>query len=303
VPSDRKTRHAEKLRFLLQYGMLAPARGRAQAWSFYAKPDAIELWLEHGCTLPILDPLHRELVIGCGVALAQLRMALHQLGARDAIELLPEPSCPALLARVRMEDAGTSSPEAYVLYQALAQALDARDETSRRTVSPAMLSELEAIARDQHAVLRWVEVESFTSLVDTPCRELAGGCGAEGIAEAVSVLHPFRQRSFRPSTREWIEENEFSLRSPVVCALATSGDTAEDWLAAGQALGRVLVRARVDGLHPSFRDSVAELDRLRARARTAPRAANVPQALFRLGFPETADVMRVEIPRYDALHA
>ncbi len=303
MQNDLAARHAERLRFLLQYGMLAPTRGRARAWSLYARGDAIELWLEHACAFASLDPVHRDVVIGCGVALAQLRMALRQLGAREEVELLPDPSRPALLARVRVEDAGASSPETYVLYQAFARALGAPDDAAH-DVSRATLSELEAIAADEHGVLRWVEADSFAPMVvDTPPLDLGERCDVGGVASVIAELHPFRHRSFRPSTSEWLEESEFSLRAPVVCVIATSGDTAHDWLAAGQALGRVLVRARVDGLYPSFRDAMPELDRLRARMRTAPRTLAVPQTLFRLGFPERTEIVRLEIPKYDALHA
>ena len=304
VQSDRAARHAEKLRFLLQYGMLAPARGRAQSWSLHARGDAIELWLEHACALPTLDPIHRDVVIGCGVALAQLRMALRQLGAKDEIEVLPDPSRPALLARVRVEDVGAASPETYVLFQAFARGLEPHADATHADVSRATLSELEGVALDERAVLRWVEAESFAPIVvDTPTIDLGASCTVESIASVIAALHPFRQRSFRPSTSEWLEESEFSLRAPVVCVLATTGDTAHDWLAAGQALGRVLVRARVDGLYPSFRDATPELDRLRARMRAAQRTLAVPQTLFRLGFPERTEIVRLEIPRYDALRA
>src|SRR4051794_33062492 len=111
--------------------MLAPARGRPQSWSLFVEGDAIEVWLEHTCLLPILDPLHRELVIGCGVALAQLQMALRRLGAREAIEMLPDPARPGLLARVRVEDFGKSSPDAYALFSALSRANDRKDAPTR----------------------------------------------------------------------------------------------------------------------------------------------------------------------------
>lgn len=302
--ADRTARHAEKLRFLLDYGMLAPARGRPQPWSVYANGDAIELWLEHSCTLPILDPLHREVVVGCGVALAQLQMALRRLGAREHVQPLPDPSRPALLARVRVLDFGRSSPDSYALFLALAQAHEAREAPARDAIARATLDELTTLASDERAALRWVDATSFaSSAVDTPSVELGGSCGADGIASIVPSLHPFRQRSFHPSTREWVEESDFSLRAAVVCVLATAGDTAVDWLNAGRALGRVLVRARVDGLHPSFRDATHELDRMRTRMRSAQRALAVPQVLFRLGYPEKTEVMRVEIPRYSAQHA
>jgi hypothetical protein len=296
VPGTSSTRHAEKLRFLLQYGMLAPSQG-PHSWRLVVTGDAIEVWAAHGCSLPLLDPSHRELIIGCGVALAQLRMALQRLGASLSVDTLPDGAQPALLARVRVEDFGRASPDAYALFSALARWDDRRERTSRDEVSRETLAELETIATEERTILRWVNATEYVADVVTAPSLRGAECTSERVANVVAALHPLRRREFDPSTREWTEASECSLRAAVVCVIAAQGDTAHEWLAAGQALGRALIRARVDGLHHSFRDATTDIERLRGRLRQIPRAA-IPQVLFRLGYPESPEVLRVEIPRY-----
>jgi hypothetical protein len=70
--------------------------------------------------------------------------------------------------------------------------------------------------------------------------------------------------------------------------MATGGDTVSDWLAAGQALARVALRARVDGFY--------------TLATAAPRGARAPNGLHahvavRFGVPQgggPADVLPSE---------
>ena len=56
-----------------------------------------------------------------------------------------------------------------------------------------------------------------------------------------------------------------ALGSPVLAVLATDGDAAPDWLRAGRALARVLLRARVDGVWASFLNQPIEVPALRPR--------------------------------------
>ena len=296
----------EKLRFLLTYGMLAPARGSAHPWTIRASGYGLELCVAHRCERPLHDAAHRELVIGCGVALAQLRLALRQLGARESVKLFPDASRPELIASIVLEeDHGLATPESYVLFQALAQSPECfdRDDGGRGTATQSipreLLSELEAVCTSEGALLRYVASEAFVS--SEPLEPMPCACEAPTVADVVALLHPFRARTFDPKARTWFEARDFALRAPIVAVLATASDELHEWLAAGQALGRLLLRARVEHLHASFREGAVELESLRARllrARGTGTQLCVPQLMFRLGYPQTTEVVRLEIPNY-----
>jgi hypothetical protein len=293
----------EKLRFLLTYGMLAPPHGSAHPWTIRASHGLIELFVEHRCERPLHDVAHRELVVSCGVALAQLRLALRQLGARESVALFPDPSRPELIASLALEEhSGVATPESYVLFQALGHTArddDANAARERHSIPAELLSELTGLCASERTLLRYVASDAFVS--SEPLEPMPRACEAPTVADVVALLHPFRARTFDPTAQSWFEERDFSLLLPIVGVLATPTDEVRDWLACGQALGRLLLRARVDGLHASFREGREELESLRARlrrGRSAGAGVCIPQIMFRLGYPQKTEVVRLEIPRY-----
>ena len=80
---------------------------------------------------------------------------------------------------------------------------------------------------------------------------------------------------------------ELSDGSPVMAILTTEGDAPGDWLRAGAALVRVLLRGRVDHVWASFFGQPLERPELRARLgeviRAAGSTARWPQVALRLG--------------------
>src|SRR5438067_1487493 len=73
---------ADKLKFLLQFAVLAPSAHNTQPWLFKLRDEDVELWLDLSRAMPHCDPGNRELVISCGAALFQLRVALRRFGYR-----------------------------------------------------------------------------------------------------------------------------------------------------------------------------------------------------------------------------
>src|SRR5690606_32732432 len=69
----------------------------------------------------------------------------------------------------------------------------------------------------------------------------------------------------------------------VVLAAAGPDDGPLQWLRAGEALSRVLLRGRVDHLHASFFGQPIELPELRAALRRGLGLAGAPHLVLRLG--------------------
>jgi hypothetical protein len=79
-------------------------------------------------------------------------------------------------------------------------------------------------------------------------------------------------------------------RSPgVVCLLATSANEPADWVAAGQALQRVLLRAAACGVAAALHSQPLELPQLRDFIRVQLAARAHPQMIIRLGVTGQAD--------------
>ncbi len=80
------------------------------------------------------------------------------------------------------------------------------------------------------------------------------------------------------------KDRQLAERSPILAILGTEGDAPPDWLAAGQALARVLLREQAEGVWASFLKEPIEVPELRPRLRGAIGVDGYPQLLIRMGY-------------------
>jgi hypothetical protein len=81
-----------------------------------------------------------------------------------------------------------------------------------------------------------------------------------------------------------------------VCLLATSVNEPADWVAAGQALQRVLLRATMCGVAAALHSQPLELPQLRDFIRVQLAARAHPQMIIRLGVTGQAGAASIRRP-------
>ena len=302
---------AQQLEFLLQYAVLAPSSHNSQPWLFRIDGDAVELYADRSRGLPVVDPDDRELTISCGAALLNLRIAMRHFGRRDVVELLAKPHDSDLLARVRAGDPYNATPEDQLLFRSIPKRRTVRVKFEDRTLPDAMLVDLQTAARIEGASLEIVRGETRRgAVVDLVAegdrvqmsnksfrRELAAwvrpnrssakdgipGYGF-GLTDFLSVGGPFVLRTFDLGGFQAAKDRELADGSPVLAVLSTEADTTRDWLAAGQALQRILLHARSHEICASFLNQPVELEELRPHLRDALDLTGFPQLVLRMGY-------------------
>ncbi|GGK75144.1 Acg family FMN-binding oxidoreductase [Mangrovihabitans endophyticus] len=243
----------------------APSLHNSQPWLFRIGDRTVDVHADRRRQLDVLDPASRELLISVGAAVFTLRLALRAAGWRPVALLFPEPSEPDLVARVTVP--GRLAPTPVV--EALSSAVEHR-HTNRwpfaRSVVPADdLAHLAEAARREGATLTVASAVSrnaILGLAGAADRRLRaqGGYRAELAHWTVPARH--RHDGIPPAAigpwdaLETMPIRDFGLLQPqqdraavpfephpTITVLSTGGDHREQWVAAGQALQRVLLTA------------------------------------------------------------
>lgn len=301
----------EKWKFLLAYATLAPSSHNTQPWLFHARGNELELYADRTRACRVVDPDDRELVMSCGCALYHLRCAMAHFGYLGEAEILPDADDPDFLARVSLGEEEESSAEESMLFYAMARRRTNRQPFNDEPVPPALLHALRRAARNEFASLRVIEGEEMrhevADLIAEGDRrqwankrfrlELAAWVHpnrsgardgipgyAQGVDDLMSYAGPLVVRTFNMGDGQAAMDHELATGSPVLAVLLTDNDSARDWLHAGQALARILLRARVEDVWSSFLNQAIELPDLRQKLAGTLDVSGFPQACLRFGF-------------------
>ena len=303
----------QKLLFLLKYAVLAPSNHNTQPWRFRIHGDVVDLYADRARALPVVDPDDRELILSCGAALFHLCIAMRRFGHEDDIQTFPEPDNPDLLARVKLGDRWQATEE-HALFDAILLRHTNRMPFFDRGVAASLLEDLGEAARKQGAWLHIVKSEQDRNALGALItegdriqwadkrfrRELAawlhpnhklskdGMPGqALGWGELASMTGPLVIRTFDMGNGKAARDRELVAGSPVLAVLGTAGDTPHDWLKAGEALARVLLRAAADRVSASYLNQPVEVPELRLTLTDLLEVQGVegyPQIILRMGY-------------------
>jgi hypothetical protein len=254
------------------YAKLAPSSHNSRPWRFEVDDGDVLLRADRSRSRPVGDPDGRELTISCGAALFNLRAALEHAGLDIVVSSLPDPGDRDLLARIRVR--GMGAPQPGGLFEWIPQRRTDRRPFAARAVAPSAIAALESAAAAEGASLQVLgprERRVVSELADDGDRRLHA------------------DPRWRREASQWMPPRAADERplepAPVLAVLATGGDGLMAWLAAGQALERVLLTAAREGLQASFINQPIQVPELRTRVAALLSPPGVAQIALRIGYP------------------
>lgn len=271
---------------LVDRARMAPSLHNAQPWAFRVWSNRIEVYADRFRGLPVLDPDGRQLLIGAGAALLGIRLGLRMLGVEPEVALVPGDEHGDLVAVVSVGRERLPTAEESRLVQQI---------PVRRTIGDPMDPWVPDAIRDELVDEAWAEDAQLTWLEEPSSIEALAHLVR--LAERHEAQEPrFREERTRWTGREsppWdsrpypthLSHGRSMERGPSIAVLSTGGDRPTSWLAAGQALLRVLLAARSHGLGAAYLNRPLELPDLRSRLRETVGSPGFPQVVLRFGHP------------------
>lgn len=298
---------SEQTREVVRLAGLAPSLHNSQPWRFRLSPHAIELHSDPERRVPLADPEGRELRLGCGAVLMNLRLALEHAGVRPVVTLLPRLAGPTSVAEVRNGGQSKLSPAELELHRAIPERRSNRRpflEIPVPTGHRHMLAEAVRLEQGWLHELKRQELGRFEGLVHRAHRaqmadarfrdELARWTGrSEGAHEGVpaSAAGPQREPQDQWVLRDFsggkahsrVPGKDFEDDPLLVVICSYRSGVAAD-LQAGQAMQRMLLTATSLGLAASLVSQVVEVRDTWEELRRLLGGSLYPQAVVRIGY-------------------
>lgn len=143
-------------RAVVEAATAAPSIQNSQPWQFAVGPRRIELYAEPQRHMRIADGNGRSLLVSCGAALFNARVALDHFGFHPQVQLLPSDD-PTLVARLDVDHRHTRPGLLEVLYPAIARRRANRGPFHRSSVRISTMSRLVEAAGQENATLQFYD--------------------------------------------------------------------------------------------------------------------------------------------------
>jgi nitroreductase len=296
----------DQVRSVLASAAFAPSAHNSQPWRFRCTTRAIELYADFDRALPVTDPDHQELLLACGAAVMNLRLAIRTHGRRYDLRLLPDPKNPDLLASLRPTDTHPIAGSERQFADAIERRRTHRRPFATTPVPIAVRNELRRAAELEQAWLAALHGPQQAALqpmlrtaqriqLSTPgflaewrhwvshtaaLRDGARGSDVGWRSEPAGIWVS-RDPSTTGTTPGPGKDTE---PEPLTMVIGSSDDSRLSRLRAGQAMQRVLLAATAAGLSASFVAQLIEVPDVRADLRALLGGGIWPQAVLRLGY-------------------
>ncbi|WP_285102190.1 hypothetical protein [Promicromonospora sp. MEB111] len=288
---------------ILRAAASAPSVYNTQPWQVEVTGRTVVLRADPARQLHHCDPDGREMLISCGAFLFNARAAARRESLSPAVRVLPERDDPLLVATMRLDPGPAPNTDELELAVAIARRRTSRVPFDDQPLFTDVLMDIRQSARDEGADLRPIqpsepvraEVMGLVRRAEALAAEDPAARGeelawtatdadrADGIP--AELLGPAAVDDGAPVRRFLASRGSAQFEQHSTMALlSTPGDSPRDWVAAGQALERVLLVAITYFVHASFATTVLENPTTRHDLRRVLSLDEAPQILMRLGY-------------------
>ncbi len=299
----------EQIKFLLQYAILAPSSHNAQPWTFHATSEGVEIRADYSRRLAVVDPDDRELMLGLGAAIANLRIAAAHFGFETTILQTRNAETPGMIAFVAFRETSQTDEELRTLFPAIKQRHTNRQPFEHEPVEPEVLERICDIVERYPETLRLIVPHDRERIADLVAgaderlmsasayrRELAGwvhpgsagredGMTFDGLGIGPGGNWVLRHVDVGPVQAK---RDRNLIESAAALIVVTAEDDRVALVEAGEIMENLLLTVTREALHYSFFNCLIEVPDLRQQLWALLGTARPPQLLLRVGHARTS---------------
>ncbi|MFZ0403363.1 MAG: nitroreductase family protein, partial [Pseudolabrys sp.] len=251
------------------------------------------------------------LIISCGAALFNLRVALAHFLIPVEITTLPYSAEPDVVARIAFPESGPALKELADLFNAITKRATNRGPYIVEDISDRVIERLKSAAESEGLDVAFARTSSERERVarlvaaadrrqfDDPRfrRELASWIhssrrddgmpafsqGFQALADIANPIAALIIRTFDVGEGVAATHEQLARGSPLLVSLSSPTDDNQGWLATGMGLQRLLLAATELGYSTSYLNQPIEVLDFRSLLATELRTAGYPQVLLRVG--------------------
>ncbi len=288
----------QKLGHAVKCAAMAASMDEWQPWQFRLDDDRVELSADASPVSEVVDPDGREWMIRCGTALFHLKLALKRFGCLGRVELFPEFDQAGLVARIHGGFSPPCGAPEVALFEAMERGQDKFASWHEGPVSESHFEMFQGAVAGEKAWLEFSQCASsrnrlleFAELREkAPATEHQPGASLANsrVAQWTRPLLTFIVRGNEP---ENLTVEPVGGRAEQMAALAvvkTKTDDRHGWLAAGQAMARARLQARVLEISSHVFDQAFRSRHVREELRTSIGHKGFAQAVMGFGLNAVA---------------
>lgn len=193
---DLKT-NEEKIKFLLNYAIIAPSTHNTQPWLFKLKESSCEIYANERLFLPYADPIKRDFYISIGCCIENLILASKYFGVFEKIEYFFKDNLIAIVYFKDLQLKNKPNDEFYNFIKGIKCRFNARGLFKNKNISDDILEKIKNLNDyDDIEIIFLTEKEKIEGM-------------ARLIAKGLEIA--YNNKNFRVEMSKWINNN-LSLR-------------------------------------------------------------------------------------------
>lgn len=304
---------SDRIKFLLNFAVLAPSSHNSQPWRFEVKGRQISIFLELARRLREGDKNDRQAYISLGCAITNIVTAADHYGLGPTIKYFPNAGRKRLAANITLGKKSFAAPRTrdHPVFAILKRVTN-RNEYRSKLPSGTILNKIKSFDTNDLSVFLITEKSKKSQLADialassvaamedryfrrelsmyvksnTTSSPVGMPCFGMGIPTPISFFAPTMIKFFNMN-RLNLKKDESLLKehTPVFAVIASRLDDAESWIKTGQAYQNIALLGARKGLASAMWASPIQIGEYYREFQRVLQTNFRPQAFFRLGYP------------------